>query len=116
MPRKSAEAKATERLVVHSDARLRPPSDTAHDVKIEFGEIVGSLPAAHFKAADRPLLLRYCEIIVAIRTTPDMGDYAKLVGLQLRLARALRICPSARQDPKSAGREKAQHGRKPWDP
>jgi hypothetical protein len=45
------------------DRRLRPPDSLPDDARRAFVDLIGSLPAAHFKAGDLPLVCRWCELV-----------------------------------------------------
>lgn len=86
---------------------------------------VESLPAEWFSLADAPALTAYCRhvtrcdeleaLLAAVDPTEDLGRYAELVrliaiesGQVLRLARALRLVPSARTHQVTAARALAR--------
>jgi hypothetical protein len=57
------------------DRRLRPPDSLPDDARRAFVDLIGSLPAAHFKAADLPLVCRWCELVaLAERAAFELGQ------------------------------------------
>jgi hypothetical protein len=115
MPRRSR-SELTLIPVEPVDHRLRPPDDLGADEAALFRYLVASLPASHFHEADRPLLTLYCEAVcLARRSARGLSKTPALIGVWERAARLatqmsgkLRVCPSARIDPKTAGRA-AEH-------
>jgi hypothetical protein len=116
MPRKSASAVALEPVTpIIRQPRLRPPTECKPEVRVEFLEIVDSLAAEHFRPSDRPLLLRYCEAVVAVRETSDTAEFCALTRIQIALARALRLCPSSRGHHRTTARQKGPSVNPPWE-
>ena len=46
-----------------ADRRLRPPDSLPDDARRAFIDLVGSLPAGHFKLSDLSVVCRYCELV-----------------------------------------------------
>ena len=95
--------------------RILPPERMDDQAREVWFDLVNACEAAHFRDSDGPLLQRYCETIVAIPLSKDTEEFCKLVRVQLALARALRLCPSSRIDPKTLGRQKGNRPAAPWD-
>lgn len=116
MPRKSR-AELAVIPIQPADHRLRPPDDLGPDEAALFRYLVTSLPPSHFVEADRPLLTLYCEAVcMARRSAAGLAKNAKLAPVWERAARLatqmsskLRLCPSSRLDPKTAGRAAERH-------
>jgi hypothetical protein len=53
----------TEIIPFGVDRRLRPPDSLPDDARRAFVDLVSSVPAAHFKPADLPLVCRWCELV-----------------------------------------------------
>lgn len=107
MPRRS-NAAATLPRVDGAPTRIRPPADMPENVARHFRDLMASTDPQHFRPCDVPLLRRHCEIMTRLED-PDVptAEFVQLVRLQSAIAIRLRICPSARSDPKTAGRWKA---------
>ena len=114
MPRKSVEALSIISPVTRQP-RLRPPAECRPEVRVEFLEIVDSLAAEHFRISDRPLLLRYCETLVAVREATGTDEFVALTRIQIALARALRLCPSTRGHHRTTARQNGPSSAKPWE-
>jgi phage terminase small subunit len=115
------------------DGRPEPlplPGGLSPDAAQVWRAITESLPAEHFRPSDVPLLASYCETtatanraaqeiaangaVVAGKASPWLVVQEKAIRAQATLALRLRLCPSARQDPKSAGRERVSRPSPPW--
>jgi len=132
MPRKSVSALTTIARVDGRPDRLAAPGDMSPEAARIWRSITKSLPAEHFRASDAPLLRSYCESTAsADRAAHELATNGHVTGgkaspwnvvsekairAQVSLSLRLRLCPSARTDPKSAGRERASVGRPlEWD-
>ena len=124
MPRKSVQALVTPTppRVDGKQAALIVPSDLSESAKLIWRAIVSSLPGDHFRRSDEPLLRSYAEItavadlaaqkitkegaVVGGRTSPWLNVQERAIRAQATLAVRLRLCPSARTDPKTTGRQR----------
>jgi phage terminase small subunit len=102
---------------------IETPSGLAPEVRKIFRETVASCDAQHFRKADIPLLVSYATATNLARCYASklgvdataLRAWTEATKLQLSLARALRLTPSSRTDPKTIGRQQESSGR-PWDP
>lgn len=118
MPRQSAEALRFPS--VKATAWLSPPRGLEKETSRVFRRIVGSSDPQHFVEADAPLLVEYCRAVllaeqadrelrtggpvVGGKTSPWIVIQEKAQRAMTALALRLRICPQARQDPKTVAR------------
>lgn len=132
MPRKSLAALTTAPQVDGRPKRLALPRDLSTEAGRVWREITNSTQPEHFRPSDAPLLRSYCEAtamadraaaelaasgpVLEGRASPWLIVQEKSVRAQTALSLRLRLCPSARTDPKSAGRERLPSGHKPWGP
>jgi len=95
------------------DHRLRPPDDLGADEAALFRELVASCRADHFVAADAHLLACYAQaLLISRRSAGDptlLQRWEKATRLAAQLAPKLRLCPSSRQDAKTAARHSADY-------
>jgi phage terminase small subunit len=116
------------------DGRPRPlpaPKDLSPGAKRVWAAIVSSVQPEHFRLSDGPLLRSYCEVtatadlaakklatqgaVVSGKTSAWLNVQERAIRAQAALALRLRLCPSARTDPKSIGRQPPARNAKPWD-
>lgn len=123
MPRKSAASLATpqgpgEAFVMVAPAGLSPGARGVWE------SVVRSVSSAHFRASDAPLLRSYCEAsaladkaagelelsgaVVDGKISPWLAVHEKATRTQNTTALRLRLCPSARTDPKTTARNPGQ--------
>ena len=121
MPRRSAASLAVPR-VNSASTSLAPPAELSSGAKQLWRSLIASTPTDHFRASDVPLLASYCTVstmadeaateiasggaVVNGKPSPWLAVYERLLRSQATLALRLRLCPSARQDPKTTGRQK----------
>ncbi|HJV28861.1 MAG TPA: hypothetical protein VJ673_24510 [Aromatoleum sp.] len=129
MPRRSAEAIATEAAILpglRRIERLHPPADLSAAQQAHFAAVVASKPADFFKPVDVPLLVQLCrhlaradEIERKFRANPflSVGDYDDLSRLADRetktvtsLMTRLRLTPQSRYRPDSAKHDASGRG------
>jgi phage terminase small subunit len=119
MPRKSTASLSVIRPA-GAPKVLRPPSHLSADLVSAFHEIVATTPASHFRASDAPLVERYAVALVLARQANDaLASEGPVIAGRVNpwitvaekadraivaLAAKLRLCPQARTDPKTAGR------------
>ena len=131
MPRKSTAALAMPPCVDGRPDRLKPSDHLSGEARDIWIELVEALPAEHLRSTDAPLLESYAEwTATARRASRELADHGEVVNgraspwlvvaekaqrAQTALALRLRLCPSARIDPKSVGRRQEPAGRRPWD-
>jgi phage terminase small subunit len=99
--------------------RLKPPPSFSTLEAEVFRELVAACDARHFTRADLPLLAAYCAAVVLERRATrelqrapveggKMSPWALIQEKQVRalvsLSLRLRLCPSARTDPRTAAR------------
>jgi phage terminase small subunit len=113
-------------------APLVPPATLSDGALAVWRQIVSTTATEHFRASDAPLLRAYCEStamadraaaeldakgpVVDGRVSPWLAVQEKAIRAQATLAIRLRLCPSARTDPKSAGRRRETPANpQPWD-
>src|SRR5262245_34293799 len=88
--------------------RLASPPDLEPAAAKLFREIVASCPPSHFVASDQRLLAVYCSaLLISQRAAQDpsqMQAWERATRLVAQLATKLRLCPSARSDPKTVAR------------
>jgi phage terminase small subunit len=114
--------------------RLPTPADLSKEAQRIWTAIVASVPPEHFRPADAGLLHSYCEVtasaklaareleaaghVVDGKASPWLNIQERAIRAQALLAAKLRLCPSARTDPKTIGRQ-APSGKAtecdPWD-
>jgi phage terminase small subunit len=102
--------------------RLLAPADLSAPARAIWTQIVGSLSVEHFRASDSPLLRSYAEItatadmaarelakgaVTAGKASPWLNVQERAIRAQATLAMRLRLCPSARTDPRTTAREQA---------
>lgn len=132
-------AESLELNVVHvSGQRLGPPDDLDTNERLEWVEIVNSLPADYFRPADVSLLAAYCTArafykAAALEMKRDgivlMDERGKRyshpahailqsqASAMAQMAVKLRLCPSSRYSDKSAATktDAGGMGKRPWD-
>jgi hypothetical protein len=125
--RKSASAEAVARLGVNGIAppRLEPPAHLDADERKTFKAIVENAHLDHFTANDATLLAAFVRASsVAAKASAALPQDASQIAVWATAVRAmatlsgkLRMCPSARILPRSAGRMSmnASGGPKPWE-
>jgi hypothetical protein len=99
----------------HGAYRLQPPPDLDPKARAMFVEIVASCPDSHFVSSDRALLATCCMALTIAqsaardvhRKPAALAIWEKSARLLATLASKLRLCPSSRLDPKTAGRAAA---------
>jgi P27 family predicted phage terminase small subunit len=130
MPRRSVAAQSVARIA-SGRAVLKPPSTLSTAAAAVWREIIAATPANHLRASDTPLLRAYCEAcaladqaadqlrkrgpVVKGRTSPWLVVMEKAHRAQSSLALRLRLCPSSRLDPKTAGRAPPTPSVLPWE-
>lgn len=119
MPRRSAADLATPQP--ERDARpFAPPSGLSVGARSVWEATAASVSADHFRPSDAPLLRSYCEAsaladkaaaelekggaVVDGKISPWLAVHEKATRTQNTTALRLRLCPSARTDPKTTGR------------
>jgi len=120
MPRRSAVSLTVPR-VDGRPAPLAAPSDLPDAAAKVWRGLTASTPTDHFRASDVPVLRTYCVTaalleeaeaelakgaVVDGKVSPWVNVHERLSRTLATLALRLRLCPSARQDPKSTGRQK----------
>jgi phage terminase small subunit len=124
MPRKSAAALAVAPTarVDGRPAALVMPAGLSDPARAVWVQAVAAVPPEHFRVSDVPLLRSYCEstamadqasaalardgFVVDGKASPWLVVQEKAIRAQATLALRLRLCPSARTDPKTTGRER----------
>jgi len=130
MPRRSIASLTTAPRVDGRPKRLALPSDLSPEAGRVWREITKTTQPEHFRPSDVPLLKSYCEAcamadraaaelartgpVIEGKASPWLVVQEKSVRAQTALSLRLRLCPSARTDPKSAGRERLPAGAAPW--
>jgi phage terminase small subunit len=110
-------------------APLPLPGDLSPDAAQVWREITKTTQPEHFRPSDVPLLKSYCEAcamadraaaelaengaVIDGKASPWLTVQEKSVRAQTSLSLRLRLCPSARTDPKSAGRERVPSSNPP---
>ena len=111
MPRKSAQS--FEIVAIEGvSPRLEAPKHLSSDEAALFRQIVSQSTAMHFARSDSEVLALYCQsafltakaYAAACQSPDNLRDWEKCVRVMASLAGKLRLCPSARIDPKSLGR------------
>jgi phage terminase small subunit len=103
-----------------SPSPLAAPADLSEGAARIWRSIVAATPTAHFRASDAPLLRAYCEACAMTdkalaeltgshavangKLSPWLAVFEKTTRVQNALAIRLRLCPSARSDPKTTAR------------
>ena len=121
MPRKSAASLATVAIDAR-EVRLIAPTDLSAAAAKIWQSIVASTSPEHFRTSDVPLLKTFVEAsaladraraalvedgpILEGKVSPWLKVQEASVRSQATLAVRLRLCPSSRIDPKTAGRAK----------
>jgi phage terminase small subunit len=119
--------------------RPDPPSDLAAEQVVVWKAVVAAMPAEWFRPETHGLLTEYCRHVCRSRLLARVLDHAEPEQLEtvqgldhynkfaaaaeretramLATARALRLTPQARLDPKTAHRQLAAEplGPKPWE-
>src|SRR5262249_11651002 len=106
-------------------AKLVPPENLSEAERAIFEEIVDSVARSHFRVCDRVLLAAYCRAVAlelragaALERDPldkaALALWEKSSRAMATLAARLRLCPSARQHPRSTAREATYSGPRPW--
>lgn len=121
MPRRSAASLTTPRVDGRPSPLVAPSDLPAAAAKVWRG-LTASTPPDHFRASDVPVLRTYCVTaamlaeaeaelakgaVVDGKVSPWVNVHERLSRTLATLALRLRLCPSARQDPKTTGRQKA---------
>lgn len=122
MPRKSADSLSVAPIAARR-ASFAPPTTLSAPAARIWREIASQTPGDHFRPSDAPLFASYVEVcaqleaaaaelarsgaVVDGKPSPWLAAYEKLVRSQSALALRLRLCPSARLDPKTVGRAQA---------
>jgi len=95
------------------DHRLQPPADLDANAAAIFRELAASVPAAHFIESDRHLLATYAMALsISRRSAGDpasLQQWERATRIVAQLSSKLRLCPSSRLDPKTAGRRSANY-------
>ncbi|HKQ14443.1 MAG TPA: P27 family phage terminase small subunit [Steroidobacteraceae bacterium] len=121
MPRESVSSLAAPRI----DGKPLPllaPVDMSAPARAIWDSVVAAVRAEHFHASDLPLLRSYCEAsaladqaaaelaahgaVVDGKLSPWLAVHEKATRTQNTMAVRLRLCPSARNDPKTTGRKR----------
>ena len=116
--------------------RLQPPAHITPRARALFVELVASVSADHFVAADRPLLARYCEAVALAeqaeaklaedgpvdshgRASAWIGVWDKATKAASTAATRLRLTPHSRFDARAAarktGRGPSAYQTRPWE-
>jgi phage terminase small subunit len=114
MPRKSIAALAVK---PHESSRLAPRSGLSPEVKLIFCDLVGRMPAEHFRETDAPLIEQYAQAIalarqayaalaaegsvVGGRANPAHVVLEKAHRSSVALSMRLRLSPQSRMDRKA---------------
>ena len=120
MPRRSVEALTTIPRVDGRPSRLTAPRHLSSAAAGIWREIVAALPAEHLRPSDEALMASYCEwTATARRAAAELATNGEVIDgkpsawlivaekaqrAQAALAPKLRLCPSARTDPKTVAR------------
>jgi hypothetical protein len=94
------------------DVRYWPKADIALWAEL-FRKMVRNAPSDHFKPYDDEMLLSFCTMTLKVRALQDVNTHEgmKMLATALRsqasLAKALRVTPSARVNPRATGRMQA---------
>jgi len=99
---------------VHRIERVRPPEWLNESAAQEFRRLVSVCAADHFRPGDEALLARYVQVIIAGNQAQDADEFLKFAKVQSAMAIRLRLCPSARTRPETAGRKPGNGGRS-WE-
>jgi hypothetical protein len=123
MPRKSAAELAVVPIKRAAPQRIEAPSGISAQERKLFNELVADCPPMQFTQSDSRLLLAYVQSCLlakaAFRRAEEddraLGLWEKCIRAQTTLALRLRLCPSARVDPKTLarahdGRQLRQYG------
>src|ERR1700730_10093883 len=114
--RKSAASMSAAMLVDRKPPRLDPPPHLTTEGRSMFNELVACSGARHFVKSDTELLSAFVTVSLLVRKPNGFAQWEKAVRLQASLAAKLRLCPSARCDPKTIGRATPDNDlRKPWE-
>jgi hypothetical protein len=121
----SSAALAVAPVVDGQPPKLTPSACLSAAERVIFDDIVGSTARAHFRPSDAPLLNSYCRAIsleqrAAVALERDPFDskalllWEKSSRAMVAIAAKLRLCPSARQHPRSTARMPPHTGPRPW--
>jgi hypothetical protein len=136
MPRKSIAALTLLPAVDGRPARLRPRAEASATVRRIFSDLVASVPVEHFRPGDADLIEQlsqsialarqaYAELeangpVIDGRASPWNVVLEKAHRSSVALAARLRLCPQARTDPKTVGRQNrpapSAYDLRPWEP
>ena len=121
MPRKSVAAMALAPVVDGRPERLRPRAEAPASVQRIFSDLVASVPTEHFRPGDADLIEQLAQSIALARqayaeleragpvtdgrASPWIVILEKAHRSSVALSARLRLCPQARTDPKSVGRQ-----------
>jgi hypothetical protein len=101
----------------HGRKRLEPPPDlTAAEASL-FREVVASCSIDHFVQSDVAIVISYVQATLFVRRAAkalasDAGlvaTWERAIRTQTLLARACRLTPQSRSDPKTVARRQAAH-------
>jgi hypothetical protein len=116
--------------VVQVDAalpKLEPPASLSGPEREVFRELIDACDRRHFRRSDMPLVTAYCRAVHLERwSAAQLGEdpestrmlalWEKSGRALVALAAKLRLCPAARQHPRTAARMRApSSGPAPWD-
>lgn len=129
MPKRSAESLSVAPIRAPERPPLIAPTDLSPGARAVWKATVASVPAEHFRLGDTPLLKTFCEVsamadqaaaelvssgaVVNGKISPWITIQERSVRAQSTLALRLRLCPSARIDPRVAGRNRGPEVFKP---
>jgi phage terminase small subunit len=126
MVSKRGRQSTAELSIVPIDGRRKPidppPELSAIEAAI-FRELVGACDPTHFRVSDRPLLSALCTAIHLSRFyAGEIGEdptafksYTEATKLVISLSTKLRLTPSSRITPRTAGRHEPRQGSAPWE-
>ncbi|MDA9405572.1 hypothetical protein [Bradyrhizobium sp. CCBAU 45384] len=106
------------RPLYRKSSRLTAPASLSSAERSLFIEIVSACSEKHFTKADLPVLISFIQATLVAREMAGdparFNSWEKAARLQASLAMRLRLCPSSRLDPKTAGRNQPFDGPRPW--
>jgi hypothetical protein len=102
--------------------RLMPPAGLSKVERSQFTALVNACDPRHFVEGDLPLLVSFVQATLMARMlakdASKVSQWDKAVRAQMARARALRLTPQSRTDPKTLARASANfdpNGPDPWE-
>jgi hypothetical protein len=98
--------------------RLTTPTGLNAKEHSLFLRIVDASNPDHFRENEVELLVSYVQTVIMVREAArkhKIGEWEKMIRVQLSLAMRLRLAPSSRLDPKTLNRFKQPEGPAPWE-